>query len=585
MASLLEAAVGTKPLIESDKQAVGGGSKYWLAFRAKLEQKLSSLDNFRLSWWTHWAELAKYILPRRYHWLITANKTNRGFPINQNIVDETGTIAARNLASGLLAGMASPTRPWFVYAIGNAKLMERKEVKLWLAAVQDIMYDALKGSNFYDAMGVMYFDLVIFGTAVVIIYDDPKTIIRCYNPCAGEYYLGSSARLTNDTLNRKFTFTINQIVEMFGLESCDAEIKSSFEAKGASGESERVVAHSIEPNTPLLDDEGEAYYPVPKKFQFRETYWIWGASNEKPLAMKGYNEQPFISPRWDVTSNDPYGRSVGMDGLAAIMQLQFEQKRKAEGIEKEVRPPMTADVSLKNEPTSTVAGGITYVPNIGKFEGFKPTYQVTPKLDNLTKDIAELQTRIKNIFFNDLLLMISQLDTVRTATEIDARREEKMLMLGPVIERNQGEALGPALERIHAILDRKNAFPPPPAIIRGMNIQVKYVSMLAIAQRASETAGIERFFQFTGNIGAAIPDAFDNVDVDEGIRVYGDRLHVPPSIIRDAKEAAQQRQDRQQKQQQSQALQESMAAAEGAKTLSETNVGGGQNALQRMMGG
>jgi hypothetical protein len=33
---------------------------------------------------------------------------------------------------------------------------------------------------------------------------------------------------------------------------------------------------------------------------------------------------------------------------------------------------------------------------------------------------------------NDLFRMISELDTVRSATEIDARREEKLVLLGPV---------------------------------------------------------------------------------------------------------------------------------------------------------
>jgi hypothetical protein len=45
------------------------------------------------------------------------------------------------------------------------------------------------------------------------------------------------------------------------------------------------------------------------------------------------------------------------------------------------------------------------------------------------------------------------------------------------------------------------------------------------------------------------------------------------------------RQQRNQQAQQQMAMQQSMAAAQGAKTLSDTDVGGGQNALMKMIGG
>jgi len=44
----------------------------------------------RYSWWLHWRELADFILPRRYRWLVMTNQMNRGSPINQNIIDSTG---------------------------------------------------------------------------------------------------------------------------------------------------------------------------------------------------------------------------------------------------------------------------------------------------------------------------------------------------------------------------------------------------------------------------------------------------------------------------------------------------------------
>jgi hypothetical protein len=41
----------------------------------------------RYSWWQHWSQLATYIFPRRYRWLVTPNQMNRGSPINGAIID------------------------------------------------------------------------------------------------------------------------------------------------------------------------------------------------------------------------------------------------------------------------------------------------------------------------------------------------------------------------------------------------------------------------------------------------------------------------------------------------------------------
>jgi hypothetical protein len=325
-------------------------------------------------------------------------------------------------------------------------------------------------------------------------------------------------------------------------------------------------------------------YPVPKKFKYRETYWVWGGSEGKPLAIRGFNEEPFIVPRWDVTSNDPYGRSPCMDALPDNMQLQLETKRKAEAIEKQVRPPLLADVSLKNEPTSSVAGGITYVANLSGAVGMKPVYEVNPDLAAMREDLKEIQERIKNILFNDLFMMISNLDTVRSATEIDARREEKLVQLGPVIERLQGEGLDKAITRIYAIAERKGLIPPAPAELQGVPIQIQYISMLAEAQRAIGTAGIERLLQLAGNLAGVDPNIMDNIDTDQTMNVYGDLLHVDARVLRDPKQVARIRQQRAQQQQQAELLQQTLAGAKGAKDLSDTNLGGGRNALQMMMG-
>jgi hypothetical protein len=260
-------------------------------------------------------------------------------------------------------------------------------------------------------------------------------------------------------------------------------------------------------------------------------------------------------------------------------------KRKAQALDKHVNPPMVADVSLKNEPASLLPGGITYVNQVANGVGFKPVYEVAPDFSGLVVDIKEVQSRIKETFFNDLFMMISQLDTVRTATEIDARREEKLIQLGPVLERFENEALDPIIDRTFNIMLRAGILPPlPQALQGGKHIKTEYESMLAQAQRSAQTAGIERFAGFVGNIAGAHPEALDLVDFDDLIRDYNDLLGNSVTILNPQDQVNKIRKARAQQTAQQQNMQQNMAAVQGANTLSQTDVGGGMNALQMMMG-
>lgn len=572
---------------------------WWNEFRDHLEPRLTMMRNWRLSWWQHWALLAEFILPRRYHWLIVPNTMSRGYAINQHIVDPTGTQAMRVCASGLMSGLTSPSRPWMkLGARGNPTL--DNAALLWFDEVEKRLYEVFAGSNFYDSLAQMYEDLVVFGTSPLLIYEDASDVIRCQNPCAGEYFLAVGPSFRVESFYRLFTYTIAQIVENFGLENCPPDVQEMWESKGASLETERIIAHAVEPNFPIANrGGGPEINPLKGRYTYREVYWVWGGAGDEPLSLKGFHEAPFIAPRWAITSNDPYGRSPGMDALPDIMQLQVQTQRKAEAIEKQVRPPLLASIELKNEPSSILPGHVTYVSQLDAGKGMRPIYQVQPDLQYMTQDLKEIQARIQRGFFNDLFLMLQAQGSDRmTAYEVAARQQEKLQVLGPVIERFQNEGLSPAIKRTFAIMARKKLLPPLPPSLKGVTLQIEYISILALAQRAASTASIERVLATAGSMVAAgkfdprFAAVTENIDPDATIREYGDLLTVPHKIftspealaqLREAKAKAAAAQN--QAAQSQQVAAEARAAVEGAKTMSETDVGGGSNMLQSILGG
>ena len=553
-------------------------------YRQQAQSNLEFMRSYRLSFWAHWAQCAEVYLPRRYKWFVTPNQYNKGAAINGNIIDETGVLAARTLASGMMGGLTSPTKPWFKLGLHDLAKVDYGPVKDWLAECERRILRVLSESNFYQSLGVMYHDNGVFGSAGMIIYEDDDDVIRCYNPCLGEFFFGASDRLDIDTLAREFTLTVSQAVQMFGIENVGESVAGAYRSNNKL--MEVVIQHVIEPNVAVYAGGSATELPfiVPKKFAYRECYWCQTTDGNTLLKAAGFNEKPFVGARWDTVSNDPYGRSPGMDALPATRQLQIEQRRKGEAIDKMVRPPMNASVNMKNEPMSILPGAINYVADLNS-SGFAPAYKVEPRLQEMMMDIKEVQARVNSVFFVDLFMMISQLDTVRTATEIDARREEKLIQLGPVIERFENEVLDPIIDRVFAIMVRRKLFPPPPPEIQGEPLNVSYISMLAEAQRAASTAAIERLLQLAGGLMAVAPTTMDNIDIDKLIDEYADLLNVSPTIIRASKAVAAIRAQRDAAQQQQAQMQNSLAAAQGAQTLSKTDVGGGQNALQKVMGG
>lgn len=504
--------------------------------------------------------------------------------VNGKIVDATGTNALRILASGMMNGITSPSRPWFRLRLEGFADDADYAARQWLDEVERRMLLIMSESNFYNCLAIMYIDLCLFGTSAMLIYEDFENVICCYNNALGEYYLGQDAKLRVNTFCREYTWKVHQVVEKFGLENCSTRVQAAWQQGGARLQEDIEIVHLIEPNT----SHKEFRSAVPKQFAFREFYWESSGMLGEILSQRGYYELPGIFPRWEITANDSYGTSPAMDALGDVLQLQQESIRKGQSLDYMVRPPMLLDVQLQHRPTALLPGGQTFIAglNAGSVGG-KPAYQITPPIQDITLDIREIQARIRATFHNDLFRMISELETVRSATEIDARREEKLVQLGPVLERFENEALDPAINRIYQIMSRAGLLPDPPRSIAQSNakLEIQYVSILSAAQSAVGVIPTERFMQLVGNIVQIHPNAKNIPNWDQLLRDYARDIGVkakginPEDVTEQLNEAD------------AAAAQTATAAtvapdvAGAAKSLSETDVGGGANALQQLLNG
>ena len=491
--------------------------------RKLLLSRWGQLRNERESWMAHWKEISDYLLPRSGRFFV--DDRNRGDKRHNSIYDSTGTRALRVLAAGMMAGMTSPARPWFRLTTSDPQLDESAAVKAWLADVTRLMQMVFAKSNTYRALHSMYEELGAFGTASGIVLADFDTVIHHYTLTAGEYALAANSRGQINTLYREFQMTVAQMVREFGRNNCSPTVQTLFD-RGAL-EQWVTIMHAIEPridrDVTKRDDRNMAWKSV---------YFEHGGNEDQILRDSGFKEFPALCPRWAVVGGDIYGNSPAMEALGDIKQLQHEQLRKAQGIDYKTKPPLQAPTSLKSRDVDTLPGGISFVDAAAPNGGIRSAFEVNIDLSHLLADIQDVRERIKGSFYADLFLMLANgTNPQMTATEVAERHEEKLLMLGPVLERMHNEILDPLIEMTFSRMVEAGIVPPPPDELQGMELNVEFVSMLAQAQRAIATNSVDRFVGNLGAVAGIKPEVLDKFDADRWADAYADMLGIDPELI------------------------------------------------------
>lgn len=543
-------------------------------------RRLSSLKTERSEWDSHWLELDNYIQPRTSRFQTTDR--NKGGKVNQKIIDSTAGFALRTFSSGLMAGMTSPARPWFILTVDDLDLREFDPVKTWLFLVSQRMREVFAKCNAYYVFPTTYRDLGLYGTSAFSLLPDWQELMRAYPFPVGSYVLACSERGDVDTCIREYTYTARQMIRKFGCNACSMPVRDAFD-KGNYDTAFEVV-HVITPR-----EEREQGKLGAKNKPFASLWFEKSKENADFLLESGYDDFPVIAPRWDVLGEDTYGHSPCMEILGDVKQLQHEQRKKGEAIDKMVDPPMEADVMLKNQRASLLPGDITYTAGLANSPrgGFRPVYEINPRTGELREDIAEIQMRIKRALYEDMMLMFASSEVTNvTAREVEERHQEKLLALGPYMERLNNEMLSPVIERTFSLMSERGMIPPPPREIQGQDLKVEYISLMAQAQKLIGLNGLERLVGFVGNVGAVVPEALDKLDMDQCIDEYAEMVGSPPRAVRSDDQVAEiraQRQKAQQAQQMAAMAQPMAQAAQGAKALSETDITD-VNALTRMLG-
>ncbi len=531
--------------------------------RTRLLTRKTALWTERSSFDMHWWEISQYQRPRGGRFVRT--DVNRGIKRHGNIYDNTAIFAHRTLQAGLMSGMTSPARPWFRFSLADKELMEFASVKAWLFQVAEMARRVFASSNTYNALHQCYGELGAFGTWANVVRPDFDNVIHHYPMTVGEYAISTNDKGKVDTLVRDFQMTVGQLVKQFGRENCSVAVQNLFDR--GTFDAWVPTMHYTMPRQDYDRTKRDG-----KNMPFASIYFEQGREGDELLGESGFKNFPALCPRWDIVGNDIYGHSPGMDCLGDVKQLQHEQLRKSQAIDYQVNPPLQIPTQYRDQASKRMPGGVMFVDATGPGGGVRSAYEVNLNLQHLGLDIEDTRNRIRQAYYADLFLMLANDQrSGTTATEIAERHEEKLLVLGPVLERLHDELLSPLIDIAFERMMGAGILPPPPPELAGMDLNIEFISTLAQAQRAVASAGTDRLLGTVSSIVAIWPEVRHKINAMQIVDDYADMFGVNPKIVlpddqANAKAAAEQ--------QAAQAAQQGVAAAQAvdsAKTASEIN--------------
>lgn len=480
-------------------------------------EKQKQLEADRSTWETHWQECMTYIVPRKEDVTATLVPGSRR---NDELFDSTAIHANQLLAAALHGMLTNPTMRFFDLLMGDPALDQDEEVLDWLQKVAERMYVVMNNSNFQTEVHEIYIDQGGIGTACLFMGEHPDKIVHYNARAMKEIYCDENNLGLIDTVHRKFKWKPRQIIQEFGEDKVPAALVEDYK-KGC--EDDFQVLHCVHPQDADADPAQKQVFPIRSVYLLPEKNLI--------LSRGGFREMPYAVPRWTKTSGEKYGRGPGMEMLPDIKMVNRMMETTLKGAQKMIDPPMGVEDDGVIGNVRLTPGGITIIRAGAQFP--QPLIKDT-HVDFGYQMIEDVRKRIRSGFFVDQLQLKD--GPQMTATEASLRAEEMLRLMGPVLGRQHFEFLRPVIERNFGIMYRRGLLPPIPKKIQGRRFDVRYSSLAARAQRASDGQNFARALQLAAPIINAKPEVLDNINGDKTLRYITDIYGVPQRIMNTERE-------------------------------------------------
>lgn len=525
----------------------------------EITDKYKQLAEQRKPWEQTWQDIARFVNPKRVEWSTDTGTTEARRATE--VYSSTAIGALDLMCNGLIGYLVSRTTPWIRLKAEDNTLMQYPEVRQYFQDVEEQLYSEFNRSNFYDIMSELFHDAGSTGTACAHVDEDftrERVNFTARHP--KEVYLADDRYGVVDTVLRRYTMTVKQIIEEFSEKQAPGEGNMLDEA-WIDENKERLykkfnVIHAIYPrkerDTGKDDNLNKRYASV---------YILEG--QQRVLRNSGLDEMCDIVWRWDKNTDEVYGRSPAWNALADIMRDNRIAKDLMRLGEYTVNPAVQYPGRIEYRLSLMPGGKNPYRdPN----ELIQPIKLGEYPVGNDRE--LRLTEAIKDAFFVDFFLGLQEIQKTMTVPEVMERQSEKATILSAAVGRINSELLDPMIDKTFAVASDAGRMPDVPEILweNGARVKIEYIGPLAqVLQRNFATQGIRRSLENVLPYIQIFPGMTDLINEDELAKQMMISSGMPEKVIRKDDEVAQIRQARAAQQQammQQQAL-ESMGRATG----------------------
>lgn len=526
------------------------------ALRKHVDRRLAQLETIREPYLEFCRAVADEIMPSRLPYLQgqPAMMQERAGAQNQHIVDSVGPQSAETVAAGVVSGAMPANSPW--YELDVRTLYEPDdEVRQVLQEATRRMRTTHNQSNANEVLANFALELMVFGTAAALFVDDDEDVFRLEQYTIGEYFIAEDSRGRPDTLYRRFTMTVGQIADEWGVDGLGARSRAAYDREDYDQEVE--VVHAIEP-----DRDGRNPYGEVATQPWRSVYFEASADCREVLAVRGYARFPALVTRWRKQPGTPYGLGRGMDALPHLVRLRKMIYRYGQALAFKAQPPLQLPAGLQAHEVRNVPGGLTAVAGS---EPVRALYEVNLDLRELYEQIELARQAVRDAMGASLVASLRAISHQMTATEVDERRAQDMMEFLPALYRLREELLEPIVELEWDAMMARGLLPPMPEGMPDV-IDIEITSPLARRQRQQEVDAILRTYTAAGQIAQFRPDILENLAPDEAIRRIAEIEGAPVEVLLPVRDMLEQRRARAEAEHREQ---QAAAAASGASIAGE----------------
>jgi hypothetical protein len=478
----------------------------------------------KLNWDRRYQDALDYAAPERETYSMESEDRKQ----SDKVFDGIAGIALDAFVSNIQSTLFPPVKTWINLRAGSAVAEKsREESNQYLSTVTDIMFEALRNSNFDTQISSSFYDYALGVGALLVQKGTKEKPFHFTSVHVGQIYLEEGPLGRIDASYRESKIPIRNIIPTWP----DATLPQSLEGAMETRPDEKVcVVEAIVPRKIKTPVSGETAFQEVDGYCY---YVILELGEEKSLLLEREQESsPWVIFRWPGLPEQLYPQGPLLKALPDIKSYNKAKELVLKRASRDLYGIYTCTDEGVVNIDNIQFGSMCFIPvesNGGPRGASLAPLPPAGDMGPLTQFIFnDLELKINKAMFAEPLGRVDL--PVKTATEIALRQQELAKKIGAAFGRLQYELMQPLINRLLYILEELGLIDLNGFKVDGRVVNIEYMSPLALAQDQEDFMTAVSYVETMGKLyGTQVMMAM--APPDRFAKFFAGKLHVPIELL------------------------------------------------------